>query len=49
MSTQVTVYSQYTLLELAKRTNNGNLLEIAEVLNTAKDFIQDAAWMGSRP
>ena len=45
MSTQVTVYSQYTLLELAKRTNNGNLLEIAEVLNTSKDLIQDAAWL----
>jgi hypothetical protein len=45
MSSNVTVYSQYTIAELAKRTNNGNLIEIAEVLSTAKDFIQDAAWL----
>jgi hypothetical protein len=32
-------------MELAKRTADGNLVEIAEVLNTSKDFIQDATWL----
>jgi hypothetical protein len=41
----LTVASQLTLTELAKRTNNGNLLEIAEVLATSKDLLQDAAWL----
>ena len=41
----VAVYSQYTLMELAKRTANGNLVEIAEVLNTSKELIQDAVWL----
>ena len=35
-------HSQYTLVELAKRTNNGNLLEIAEVLAITKEMFQDA-------
>lgn len=38
-------YSQYTLVELAKRTNNGNLLEIAEVLSITKEMFQDAVWI----
>jgi hypothetical protein len=41
----ISVYSQYTLMELAKRTADGNLLEIAEVLNTSKELIQDAVWL----
>jgi hypothetical protein len=32
-------------MELAKRTTDGNLVEIAEVLNTSKDLIQDAVWL----
>ena len=44
-TTAVKVYSQYTLMELAKRTADGNLVEIAEVLNTSKDLIQDAVWL----
>lgn len=43
--TGVKVYSAYTLMELAKRTTNNNLVEIAEVLNTSKDLVQDATWM----
>ncbi|MFZ2399010.1 MAG: major capsid protein [Smithella sp.] len=38
-------HSQYTLVELAKRTNNGNLLEIAEVLSITKEMFQDAVWV----
>ena len=38
-------YSQYTLTELAKRTNNGNLLEIAEVIAITKEMFQDAVWI----
>lgn len=38
-------HSQYTLVELAKRTNNGNLLEIAEVLSITKEMFQDAVWI----
>ena len=45
MTTAVRVYSQYTLMELAKRTADGNLVEIAEVLNTSKELIQDAVWL----
>jgi hypothetical protein len=45
MVTSVSAYAQYTLLELAKRTADGNLLEIAEVLNTSKDLIKDAVWI----
>lgn len=36
---------QLTLLELAKRSNNGNFLEIAEVLNTINEVLQDAPWV----
>jgi hypothetical protein len=32
-------------MELAKRTANGNLIEIAEVLNTSKDLVQDSVWL----
>ena len=45
MTTAIQVYSQYTLMELAKRTANNNLVEIAEVLNTSKDVIQDSVWI----
>jgi len=38
-------HSQYTLVELAKRSNNGNLLEIAEVLSITKELFQDAVWI----
>jgi hypothetical protein len=38
-------YSQYTLVELAKRTNNNNILEIAEVLAITKEMFQDAVWI----
>ena len=41
----IKVYANYTLMELAKRTANGNLVEIAEVLNTSKELIQDAVWL----
>ena len=44
-TTAIKVYSNYTLLELAKRTANGNVVEIAEVLNTSKDVIQDSVWL----
>ncbi len=40
-----TVQNQLTLLELAKRSNNGNFLEIAEVLNTINEVLQDAPWV----
>ena len=45
MTTAVTVYSRYTLMELAKRTADGNLVEIAEMLSTSKELIQDAVWL----
>jgi hypothetical protein len=32
-------------MELAKRSQDGNLIEIAEVLNTSKDLVQDATWL----
>lgn len=38
-------HSQYTLAELAKRSNNGNLIEIAEVLSITKEMFQDAVWI----
>jgi len=40
-----TVQNQLTLLELAKRSNNGNFFEIAEVLNTINEVLQDAPWV----
>lgn len=39
--------SQLTLVELAKRTNNGNILTIAEVLAQVNEIIQDAVWIES--
>ncbi len=38
---------QLTLLELAKRMNNANLLQIAEVLNQVNEILQDAVWVES--
>jgi hypothetical protein len=40
-----TVQNQLTLLELAKRSNNGNFLEIAEVLNEINEVLQDGIWV----
>lgn len=37
--------SQLTLVELAKRTNNGKILEIAETLNETNDILNDAVWV----
>lgn len=34
-----------TLLELANRTNNGNLIEIAEVLTKKNKILEDAPWV----
>lgn len=42
---EISMLSQYTLLELAKRTNQGNLITIAEVLNEMNDILQDAVWI----
>ena len=43
----VAVQSQLTLIELAKRTNDKNLLTIAEVLAETNEIIQDAVWLES--
>ena len=45
MGTEVSLNAQYTLLELAKRTNRGETLRIAEVLNKKNEIIQDAVWI----
>lgn len=45
MGTEVSSNAQYTLLELAKRTNQGELIAIAEVLNETNEIMQDAVWM----
>ena len=45
MGTEVSMQSQYTLLELAKRTNQGELITIAEVLNEQNEIMQDAVWL----
>jgi hypothetical protein len=37
-----TVRSQLTLIELGKRTNNGNLITIAEVMDETNDILKDA-------
>jgi hypothetical protein len=37
--------SQLTLVELAKRTNDGKILEIAETLNETNDILNDAVWV----
>lgn len=37
-----TVRSQLTLIEIAKRTNNGNLLTIAEVMDETNEILKDA-------
>jgi len=37
--------ARMTLLELANRTNNGNLIEIAEVLSEENDMLKDAVWV----
>lgn len=38
---------QLTLVELAKRTNNGNLLTIAEVMDETNEILTDAVWQES--
>ncbi|MDO9534780.1 MAG: hypothetical protein Q7J85_05490 [Bacillota bacterium] len=42
---ELDIRGQLTLIELAKRTNNKELLTIAEVLNQDNEFIQDAVWV----
>jgi hypothetical protein len=44
MST-VTVHTQFTLAELAKRTNDKDVLEIANTLATNRDMLEDAYWV----
>lgn len=41
----ITVYSAFTLVELAKQMNNGDVLEIAEVLAEQNEILQDATWI----
>ncbi len=41
------VLDQLTLLELAKRTNNGDLVTIVEVLHQTNEILQDAVWIES--
>jgi hypothetical protein len=41
----ITVYKQFTLAELAKQMNNGEVLEIAEVLAEQNEILQDAVWI----
>lgn len=41
------INSQLTLVEVAKRYNDKNLLQIAEVLATARELLQDAVWVES--
>ena len=41
---------QLTLVELAKRTNNSKIAEIAEVLNETNEILDDAVWvMANQP
>tara|TARA_Y100000310_G_scaffold337746_1_gene425623 strand:+ start:1176 stop:2141 length:966 start_codon:yes stop_codon:yes gene_type:complete len=42
---ELNVRGQLTLVELAKRTNNGNLLTIAEVLEETNEIFTDAPWL----
>jgi hypothetical protein len=41
----VVVGAQFTMLELAKRTNNKDVLDIANVLAEKNEVLQDAAWV----
>lgn len=41
----VAIRGQLTLIELAKRTGNNNLLEIAEVLSAVNQMLDDAVWV----
>ena len=41
------INDQLTLIELAKRTNNGEFLMIAEALNQINEIMQDAVWVES--
>jgi len=45
--TVINVQSQLTLIELAKRTNDKNLLTIAEVLTQDHPILADAVWLES--
>ena len=44
MATQ-TLRTQLTLVELAKRTTDGNILQIAEVLEQTNEMLEDAVWV----
>lgn len=39
------IRDQLTLLELAKRSSDGNLLEIAEILEQTNEMLEDAVWL----
>jgi hypothetical protein len=41
----VAIRGQLTLVELAKRTANNNLMEIAEVLDETREMLTDAVWI----
>lgn len=41
----LTQLSQLTMVELAKRTNDQNILAISEVLSETNDIIKDATWV----
>lgn len=43
--TTINVSSQFTMLELANRTNNKDVIEIANVLAQANDIVSDAYWV----
>lgn len=45
MGTEVSLQSQLTLVELAKRTVNGNFIQIAEVLTQINEIMSDAVWV----
>lgn len=40
-----TVRDQLTLVELAKRSSDGNILQIAEVLEETNEMLEDAVWV----
>jgi len=40
-----TMRNQLTLVELAKRVGDGNILEIAEILEQTNEMLEDAVWL----
>jgi hypothetical protein len=40
-----TLRNQLTLVELAKRTHDGNLVQITEILNQVNEMLDDAIWI----